>query len=297
MKRDDAAEFEAHRGALLALAYRMLGDFGRAEDVVQETWIRWQLRSDATVDAPKALLLTIVTRLCLNELASGRARKEEARGDRLPEPVDLTEFGVDRVELLDHVSMAFLVLLQRLTPAERAVLLLHDVFAFEHAEIATLLDKTEVASRQLLFRARGHIAEARRTLSVSKEEHGRLLRAFIAAAAAGDVASLERLLVEDVLLVADTGPEGGTYGRVRNLPGPLQGRAKVAAFLSAVGPQGPAGLEVRERELNGQPSMVIYRDGQPYTVLMIAVADGKIVSIFLHADADRLRRVGALPPH
>jgi RNA polymerase sigma-70 factor (ECF subfamily) len=297
MKRDDVAEFEAHRGTLLALAYRMLGDFGRAEDVVQETWIRWQRRSDATVDSPRAFLLRIVTRLCLNELDSARARKEESRGDRLPEPVDLADFGMDRVELLDQVSMAFLVLLQRLGPAERAVLLLHDVFGFEHAEIATLLEKKEGTSRQLLRRARGHIAAARRSLSISKEEHGRLLRAFLAAAAAGDVAALERLLVEDVTLVADAGPDGGMYGRVRNLPGPLRGRVKVAAFVGAVAPQGAAGLEVRERELNGQPSMVIYREGRPYAVLMIAIADGKVVSIFLHADADRLRHLGTLPPN
>jgi RNA polymerase sigma-70 factor (ECF subfamily) len=293
--KDDLAEFEAHRGDLLALAYRMLGDFGRAEDVVQETWIRWQRRSDATVDSPKAFLLTIVTRLCLNELNSGRARKEESRGDRLPEPVDLADFGVARVELLDHVSMAFLVLLQRLTPAERAVFLLHDVFAVEHAEIAALLDKTEAASRQLLFRARGHIAKARRTFSVSKDDHWRLLRAFIAAATAGDVASLERLLAEDVMLVADAGPEGGTYGRVRNLPGPLRGRVRVAAFVGSVTPQGAAGLEARERELNGQPSMVIYRGGRPYAVIMIAIVDGEVASVFLHADADRLRHLGTLP--
>jgi RNA polymerase sigma-70 factor (ECF subfamily) len=231
-------------------------------------------------------------RLCLNELDSARARKEESRGDRLPEPVDLEDFGLDRLEVLDQVSMAFLVLLQRLTPAERAVLLLHDVFALEHAEIAALLDKTDAACRQLLRRAREHIAVARRTLSVSKEEHRRLLRAFIAAAGAADVAGLQRLLADEVMLVADAGAGGGFYGRVRNLSGPLRGRVKVAAFVAAVAPQGAAGLEVRERELNGQPAIVLFRAGRPYTVLMIAVADGQIASIFLHADASRLSHLG-----
>jgi RNA polymerase sigma-70 factor (ECF subfamily) len=293
--RDDVEEFEAHRGALLALAYRMLGDLGRAEDIVQETWIRWQRRDEVGVDFPKAFLLKIVTRLCLNELESARARKEESRGDRLPEPVALGDFGSNPVELLDSVSMAFLVLLQRLTPPERAVLLLHDVFAFEHREIATLLEKTEAGSRQLLRRAREHVAVARRAVKVSKEDHRRLLRGFVAAAAAGDLAALERLLADEVTLFADAGAEGGSYGRVRNLPGPLQGRDKVAAFVAAVAPQGAEGLEWAERELNGQPAMLVLRAGRPYTVLMIAVADGRITSIFLQADARRLGRLVVAP--
>src|SRR5579863_6713153 len=119
-RRDDATEFEAHRPALLALAYRMLGEVARAEDVVQEAWVRWQKRQVA-VDAPKAFLLTTVTRLCLDELSSARARREESRGERLPEPVDLTESGLDRVEMVEQISMAFMVMLQKLTPPERAV--------------------------------------------------------------------------------------------------------------------------------------------------------------------------------
>jgi RNA polymerase sigma-70 factor (ECF subfamily) len=291
---DSADDFESFRGALLALAYRMLGDFGRAEDVVQETWIRWRQRPEGPVESPKAYLLTIVTRLCLNELGSAHARREESRGDRLPEPVALDDFGSARVEFLDHISMAFLVLLQRLTPPERAVFLLHDIFGLEHAAIAALLEKTEEASRQLLRRAREHVAAARRTIRVSKDEHRRLLRAFIAAASAGDMAALEGLLVDDVVLFADAGPGGGSYGRVRNLPGPLTGRDKVAAFVAAVAPQGADGLQVLERELNGQPAVVILRADLPYTVLMIAVLDGKIASLFLQADRDRLRRLASL---
>src|SRR5262245_33816670 len=124
------AAFDTHRQDLVALAYRMLGDMGRAEDMVQEAWLRWQ-DSEVEPDSPKAYLVTIVTRLCLNELGSARARREESRSDRLPEPVDL-EGGPLHVERLEQISMAFLVVLQRLTPAERAVLLLHDVFDFDH---------------------------------------------------------------------------------------------------------------------------------------------------------------------
>src|SRR5437899_3102169 len=142
--REDLAVFESHRPAMVSLAYRMLGDVGRAEDMVQEAWLRWQHRQEA-VDSPPAYLVTMVTRLCLNELDSARARREQSRGDRLPEPVALEEGPLGRIEALEQVSMAFLVILQRLTPAERAVLLLHDVFDFPHAEIAALIDKNEAA--------------------------------------------------------------------------------------------------------------------------------------------------------
>src|SRR5438132_13741310 len=124
MTIDGTSMFESNRPALLALAYRMLGEVARAEDVIQEAWVRWQQRK-TEVDEPKAFLITTVARLCLDELGSARARREESRSDRLPEPVDLDEAGIGRVEMLDQISMAFLVLLQRLTPAERAGLLLH----------------------------------------------------------------------------------------------------------------------------------------------------------------------------
>src|SRR5262249_21528832 len=149
----DLAVFESHRALLVALGYRMLGDLGRAQDMVQGAWLRWQGRREEA-DSPRAYLVTVVTRLCLNELDSAQNRREESGGDRLPEPVNLDEGGLGRLESLDQVSMAFLVVLQRLTPAERAVLLLHDVFDFAHDEIATLVGRSEAACRKLLERAR-----------------------------------------------------------------------------------------------------------------------------------------------
>jgi len=280
--------FESERGVLLALAYRMLGDMGRAEDVVQDAWLRWQGRRVA-VDTPKAYLIKVVTRLCLNELASARARREENRGDRLPEPVDLTDGLLGQVETLDQISMAFLVVLQRLTPAERAVLLLHDVFDFDHAEIAAMLERREPGCRQLLKRARANVAAARRVFTTSRDEHRRLLHAFVQAAAGGDAAALIRLLADDAVLIADAGPGGGRFGRVRNLPGPLRGATKVAAFVAAVTPQGSANLEARECELNGQPALLVLRDGQPFTAILLSVADSKIRDVFIHADPARLR--------
>src|SRR5215510_12188392 len=170
----DLDVFQAHRALLVAHAYRMLGDLGRAEDMVQEAWLRWSGRS-VDVDSPRAYLVTLVTRLCFHELDSAKTRREESRSDRLPEPVDLDEGGIGRVEMLDQVSMAFLVVLQRLTPAERAVLLLRDVFDFEYDEIATLIGKSEPACRKLLERARQNVTKEKRLFSTSPETHRRLL--------------------------------------------------------------------------------------------------------------------------
>lgn len=287
----DADLFQEHRPAMLSLAYRMLGEVARAEDIVQDAWLRWQ-RRDVEVDSPKAYLVKTVTRLCLNDLDSARARKEEARGDRLPEPVDLDGAGITKVETLDQISMAFVVLLQRLTPAERAVLLLHEVFEFEHDEIANLLEKSEPACRQLLKRAREQVASERRTLTVAPDAHRRLLRAFLQAASSGDVGGVARLLADDVVLIADAGPEGGAYGRVRNLPGPIVGPTKVAAFVAAVAPQGAVGLVTQECELNGQPAVLVLRDGRPYTAILLSVADDRIRGVFIHADPARLAHVG-----
>jgi len=285
-----ATEFETHRPSLLALAYRMLGDFGRAEDVVQDAWLRCQ-RNGEPIDSTKAWLVKTVTRLCLNELSCARARREESRGDRLPEPIPLEDVGMERVDVLGRISMAFLVVLQRLTPAERAALLLHDVFDFTHGEIANLLHKSEAASRQLVKRARDHVEVEKRALTVSDDEHRRLLRAFLAAASSGHIASLKDLLSEDAVLVADAGPGGGTYGRVKNLPGPLVGREKVAAFVAAVGPQGADGVAISEAALSGQPAIILSRDGKPFTVIMLAAVDGLIRSVFMQADVSRLGRV------
>jgi len=289
----DVQTFEKHRPELLALAYRMLGDMGRAEDTVQEAWLRWQGRAEE-VDAPRAYLAKVVTRLCLSEIGSARARREESRSDRLPEPVHLDEFGIGRVEALDQISMAFLVVLQRLTPAERAVLLLHDVFDFSHAEIAELVKKSVVACRQLLSRARESVASERRLLAAPREEHRRILQAFLKASAAGDVQQLVELLADDAVLFADGGKAGVRYGRVRNLPHPLAGRVKIAAFLAAVGRQAPTDVRQSECELNGQPAIVTLRDGRAIAAVLLSVADGKIRRIFVQADAARLRHVCGL---
>ena len=286
----DVETFEQHRPALFALAYRMLGDIARSEDVVQDTWIRWHNRL-AQVDSPKAYLLRIATRLCLTELGSARARREESRADRLPEPLISSGSHQDRIEALDRISMAFLILLQRLRPAERAVFLLHEVFDLQHREIADMLGRSEAGCRQLLKRARQHVASEREGLKVSAQEHRELLRGFIQAASTGDLGAVARLLADDAVLIADAGPEGGTYGRVRNLPGPVRGRTRIAAFVAAVAAQGATGSSLHECEVNGEPALLLSRDGRVYAVLTVATAHQEIRGIFIHADPTRLREV------
>jgi RNA polymerase sigma-70 factor (ECF subfamily) len=290
----DLAVFETHRPALLALAYRMLGDVGRAQDMVQEAWLRWHRRA-AEVESPKAFLVTVVTRLCLNELDSARARREESRSDRLPEPVNLEQGGMARLEELEQLSMAILVVLERLTPAERAVLLLHEVFDFSHEEIAALVSRTPAACRKLLERARQRVAAGRQLITASREEHQRLLDAFLRAASAGDAVALKELLAADAVLITDGGPEGRVFRGVRNLRRPLEGAEHVAAFVAATSRR--AELTVEPHELNGQPALVFYRDDQPFAAVLLAVADGRIQRIFFHADPTRLRHLGrALRP-
>jgi RNA polymerase sigma-70 factor (ECF subfamily) len=285
----DLAEFEPLRPELTGLAYRMLGDFGRAQDIVQEAWLRWQQRQ-VEAESPKAFLLTIVTRLCLNELDSARARREESRGDRLPEPVQLGEVGLDRVETIEQVSMAFLVILERLSAAERATFLLHDVFDFTHDEIAPLVSRTPAACRKLLERAREKMIAGRRLVTASRDEHERLLDGFLASVSTGNVAALVDLLAHDAVIVTDGGPSGRSIGQRRNLPQPLQGAARVAAFVVAAAQS--VELEVERRELNGRPGLVFYRGDAPFAALQLAIAEGKVQQVFFHADLSRLGHLG-----
>ena len=290
---DDTETFEAHRPALLALAYRMLGDMGRAEDTVQEAWVRWQSRQ-AEVDAPKAFLLTTVTRLCLDELGSARARREESRSDRLPEPVDLGESGIGRVEMIDQISMAFLVLLQRLTPAERAVFLLHDVFDMTHGEIAELVGKNDAACRKLLSRARENVAVEKRVFKASPEEHRQLLTAFMSAVLGGEQQQLLGLLAEDAVLIADAGPSGGHYGRIRNVGRPIVGNIRIAAAMKAFSRQDVPRPHIEERVLNGEPAVVAFRDGSAIAAILVSIADGRIRHVFMQTDPERLKHLGPL---
>jgi RNA polymerase sigma-70 factor (ECF subfamily) len=288
----DIEAFETHRPALLALAYRMMGDVARAEDIVQEAWVHWQGRH-ASVDDPKSYLFTTVAHLCLDELGSARARREESRSDRLPEPIDLDETGMSRVEMIDQISMAFLVILQRLTPLERAALLLHDVFDMSHAEIAAVLGKKDAACRQLLKSARENVASERRVFQTSPEEHRRVLTKFMQAVIGGDQSALLAMLAEDAVLIADGGSGVRRYGRIRNIGRPVVGRERIVALINAFTNQDPtARLVYSERMLNGQPALVAFLDGRALSAILFSVDSGKIRHVFIQGDPERLQHIG-----
>lgn len=289
----DLDVFEAHRPLLVAHAYRMLGDLARAEDMVQDAWLRWSGRH-VHVESPRAYLVTLVTRLCLNELDSAKTRREHSRSDRLPEPVDLDEGGIGRVNISDQISMAFLVVLQRLTPAERAVLLLREVFDFDYKDIAGLVGKSEPACRKLLERAREHVTEEKRLFRASPDEHRRLLAAFSDAASDGNIEALVALLAEDAVMVTDGGPEGRRVAGIRNLQAPLTGAKRIAAFVAATASS--IDLEAEVHELNGQPALVFYHEGAPFAALLLAIANDRIQRVFFHADLERLGHVGPRSP-
>ena len=250
----------------------------------------------ATVDAMTAsgvgrlAIVTLVTRLCINELDSARMRREESRGDRLPEPVDLDEGGIGRVEAFEQISMAFLVVLQRLTPAERTVLLLREVFDFDYQEIAALVGRSEAACRKLLERARQHVAAEKPLFAASPKDHRRLLDAFSQAASDGNITALVAMLAQDAVMVTDGGPEGRRVAGIRNLPRPLTGAARIAAFVAATARS--VDLEAEVHDLNGQPALVFYHENDPFAALLLAIANGRIHRVFFHADLERLRYLG-----
>ncbi|MFF1557399.1 RNA polymerase sigma-70 factor [Streptomyces sp. NPDC058279] len=248
-----AADFEEHRGRMFGIAYRMLGSAHEAEDTVQDAYLRWSAADRGDVEHPGAWLAKTVTRLCLTRLTSARARREEYVGPWLPEPV-LTSDGtlgpLDSAERRDSVSMALLVLLEQLTPVERAVYVLREAFAYGHREIAELLDLTEANSRQLYRRAAQRVEAPRPRFRADPSRWRGLVETFMAAARDGDVARLESLLSADVRYVADG---GGVVNAARR---PIVGRDKVARFVRGALGKYTAGLPVAHAEVNGMPALV-----------------------------------------
>lgn len=288
--RDRLAAFEEHRGLLFSVAYRMLGSVADAEDMLQDAFLRWQGAAEREIESPKAFLITIVSRLCINYLDSARVKREGYVGEWLPEPLvtgPLSESG-DAAEAGEAVSMALLLLLERLTPPERAVYLLQEVFGFKHAEVAAALGLTEANCRQLLRRARQHVQKARPRFKASPDEHLALLLRFREAAESGDLDRLLTMLSEDVEFHSDGG------GKAFSLPQPLVGRDKVARFVIQGGKRAGAHDDVRTVvSIHGQPAIVSYRDGEPHSVFSIEGHDGRVEAIYVITNPDKLRH---LPP-
>lgn len=265
---DAAAVFTSLRPRLFGIAYRMLGSATEAEDLVQEAWLRWQKADRGAVASPAAFLATITTRLAINVLQSARTRRETYIGPWLPEPVDTSAdpyLGAERGEALEFAA---LLLMEKLTPAERAAYVLREAFDYPYGQIAGILQSTEPAVRQLVSRARRHMTDERRT-PVSAAAQRELLTSFIAAARSGDMTALERLFTADVTSLSDGN------GAVRVARQPIVGGTRVAKFLNAIASWFWDGMDVRWMTTNGLASAVLLRDGGVYGVVTVtASAEG-----------------------
>ena len=282
---------EELRPLLFSIAYRMVGTASDAEDLVQEAFLRLhrEEREGAEIASPKAFLTTVVTRLAIDHLRSARVRREEYVGEWLPEPllVDPDPGPADHVEMSDTLSLAFLVLLESLSPLERAVFLLHDVFGYSFAEIAQVVEKSEDNCRQIATRARRSIDAGRPRFDPSEEERRRVAERFFAALA-GDVSDVAAVLAEDVVTHGDGGGKAPAIAR------PLHGPARVARFWSNLFRQGRRlGVYAEAARVNGQPGAVIRAaDGRIVSVMALDIADGKVTEIRSIVNPDKLRHLG-----
>jgi RNA polymerase sigma factor (sigma-70 family) len=272
------------RRRLINLGYRLLGSLAEAEDVVQETYVRWYAQSPEQQDAigsPRAWLTTVASRICLDVLGSARARRERYVGEWVPEPLpdraEWTDPG-DRVTLDESVTMAFLVVLESMTPAERVAFVLHDVFGYPFAEVAEVVGRTPAACRQLASSARRRTRGAPTPAAAA----GRVVRDFKRAWEAGDIGALVGLLDPDATVVVDGG------GLVSSAPRPIEGAARVADHLIGIAVRAP-GMTIVERTVNGRPGLVALRDGVAVTVAAVDVEGGRVVRIWAVRNPEKLR--------
>jgi RNA polymerase sigma-70 factor, ECF subfamily len=277
--------FEANRSRLRRLAYRMLGSVSEAEDAVQDAWLRWQ-RAGAGVEDPAAWLVRATTRLCIDRLRAAKAEREAYRGPWLPEPL-IEPLTQDPVERAEDVSVAFVLALERLSPLERAVFLLHDVFEEDYGAVAETLGRTEAAVRQLASRAREHVSDARPRFSVSQDHAAKLAAAFAAASAGADVSALSAMLAEDAVMITDGGGKRKAALRV------LVGRDDIIGLL--LGLRWRHGAPLFERlemvRINGGPGLLIHFQDGPETMALEADADGLITAIYAMRNPEKLTHV------
>ena len=276
--------FVTHRSLLFTVAYEMLGSAADADDVVQETWLRWADVDHSTVLDPRAYLVRIVTRQALNRIRTLARRREDYVGEWLPEPLLTTPDVAEDVELAESVSMAMLTVLETLTPTERAVFVLREVFDLPYAEIGAAVDKSPAAVRQVAHRAREHVAARRPRVSVDRAEQQRVVERFLAALTSGDVQGLMEVLAPDVVVVADG---GGLVAAARH---PIVGAARVVAFLSTFVRLAPTAL-ADTLWLNGALGGRIVLDGEINTVIGFAFDDGRISRMYAVRNPHKLGRL------
>jgi RNA polymerase sigma-70 factor (ECF subfamily) len=279
--------YEELRPYLFAIAYRMLGSVAEAEDVVQETFLRYQ-KAEADVESPKAYLATVTTRLAIDQLRSARARREVYPGEWLPEPL-VDDEAARHAETADSLSLTFLHLLEKLSPVERAVFLLREVFDYPYDEVAQIVGKSPDNCRQILARAHRHVQDGKRRFDVSREEHDEVARRFLAAWEEGDTDALVELLAADATMYGDGG------GKAPAIPVPMVGAERVAKAIVGWGRQArERGFVHRPALVNGEPGLVFYdADGRPLWVSALEIADGVVVAIRSVLNPDKLEHLRA----
>ena len=301
---DAALIFDEHRGLLVSVAYRVLGSVTDAEDAVQEAWLRWSSVDPSEIDDPRAFLVRVTTRLAIDRLRRAKARRESYVGPWLPEPVLTGRDPAEDAAMAESVSMAMLVVLETLSPLERAVFVLREAFGMPHSEIAEVLGRKEEAVRQLARRARDHVRERRIRFDADQTEQRRVTERFLQATSNGDLEALMEVLSPGVTLVADGG------GRALAPRRPVRGADKVARFLVAVakeeqtarflqsvGSEPSAEVRVHLAQVNGGPGVVITAGGEPITALVLDVSEGLVQTVRLVANPEKLagvRAAGAL---
>jgi RNA polymerase sigma-70 factor (ECF subfamily) len=281
--------YDELRPRAFAIAYRMLGSVSEAEDVVQEAFLRMHqtLQRDEQIASPRAYIATLVTRLAIDQLRSARARRERYVGEWLPEPLATEPTPAEHAESVDSLSLAFLVLLESLSPQQRAAFLLREVFEYPYPEVAEIIGTDVDSTRHLVARARNHVRERRPRYYASRRQRQELAQSFFAAAERGDRRTLEALLAHDVALHADGG------GKVPALARPINGRQRVARTLSAGMSALPRlGMRIHVTEVNGQPgAMAIDAQDRLVGVMVLDIADGQIQTIHAIANPDKLRHL------
>ncbi|HEY7982989.1 MAG TPA: RNA polymerase sigma-70 factor [Ktedonobacterales bacterium] len=284
---DQLDQFERQRGRLFSIAYHMLGSVADAEDVVQDAYLRYRDVPAETVRSPAAFLSTVVTRLCLNQLASARAQRDTYLGPWLPEPLVTEEDPLQsRVEAHESVSMAFLLLLERLAPIERAVFLLREVFDYPYAEIAAIVEKEEAACRQIFHRAKRFLVERRPRFGHATTHDRQLLGQFLRAVESGDMDGLIHLLAEDVTFVADGG--GKVAGAATR---PVLGARSVARFILGSLRLLSAPYTTELTEANGEPAIVVRVAGQPVVFISVTMRDQAITALRVIGNPEKLRHL------
>ncbi|WP_260615327.1 RNA polymerase sigma factor SigJ [Microbispora sp. KK1-11] len=286
MPAADASEvFADHRELLFSIVYNMLGTVGDTEDVLQETWLAWAARDVAGVDNPRAYLVRVAVNQALGHQSALRRRKETYLGPWLPEPLITGPDAAEPAVRAESVSIALLVILETLTPLERAVFVLHEVFAYQHTEIAAMLDRSPTAIRQLAHRAREHVQARRPRARVDRRTHREVTERFVEAAFGGDLPALMEMLAPDVVLWPDGGGKSAVGG-----PRPIRGRDKVARVVVA---NARGGVDVRHRQVNGDPSVVIFAEDAPLAVMVLDLDAGgeQVRDIYVVSNPDKLGSV------